>query len=536
MIQLLLTLLPIVVILFMLVVFNKSTHLSGLVGLLLFCAIAVMFFSTSIEVVVRSTVAGCIRSFPTTLMIMFSILQVTVMEKCGALRRIGIFFKTVANSDKAVQVMMLNIGFGTLMVSMGATPVSTLPAILLTLGYTSFQAIALPAIGYDSLCTYALLGAPLVIFTDVANSYLAANGQPPITLVQAGSVFYYLLPVVSTLIGFCMLYIIGKWEAMRKGIVPVLLVGLTVAVVTKWTNSVENLVCITGLVAGAAIVLVQMAYLKLRGKKVFDRSYLTDEDRAYEKLYPLWKALMPWLILVALILATNLPKPVFDYLFKELAMPLKGITANGQPLPLRLWWQAYTMTFFSIVLALPFLKLNRRALAESWSSFCKRAPKPVFSSFVFFAAGEIMNMTGYSMATGKFEAASMVKVTADAASHTFGSAYGWIASYVGLLGGFITGSEASGIAMFAKFAMQTGKNLSYGVDGLIVVAAAIAFGGGLASVISPVKLQNAAAVIDRLGEENAVLKLTVVFAVILTAITSLGIIAMLWISQRYALA
>ena len=68
---------------------------------------------------------------------------------------------------------MINIGFGTLMVAVGATPVSLLPPILVAMGYSTYVAIALPAIGYDALCTYALLGARIL---DAANDD-AADGR-----------------------------------------------------------------------------------------------------------------------------------------------------------------------------------------------------------------------------------------------------------------------------------------------------------------------------------------------------------------------
>jgi lactate permease len=57
----------------------------------------------------------------------------------------------------------------------------------------------------------------------------------------------------------------------------------------------------------------------------------------------------------------------------------------------------------------------------------------------------------------------------------------------------------------------------------------MAFGGGLASVISPAKLQNAAAAIDRIGEEHTVIKVAFVFSLLLTAITSLFVLVLLWV-------
>lgn len=64
-------------------------------------------------------------------------------------------------------------------------------------------------------------------------------------------------------------------------------------------------------------------------------------------------------------------------------------------------------------------------------------------------------------------------------------------------------------------------------SGIIIATAGLAFGGGLASVISPAKLQNAAASIDKLGEENKVYRAAFVFSLILTTITALVVVALL---------
>jgi lactate permease len=169
---------------------------------------------------------------------------------------------------------------------------------------------------------------------------------------------------------------------------------------------------------------------------------------------------------------------------------------------------------------------SRQKIKDSWAAFLKRAPKPVFSSLAFFAIGEVMNMSGYSVAENRFAGPNMVKTMADFSAQFFGRTYGAFVSYIGLVGGFITGSEASAVAMLGRYSMLTATNQHYGLRGLLVIAAGVAFGGGLASVITPVKLQNAAAVIDRLGEENAVLRVTMVFSLIFCALTAVLVLVL----------
>lgn len=526
MVEFLLTLLPILVIVCMLVIFKKSADITGIVGWLCVSVVAYFFFKTSFEVIWRSTLSGLIKSFSVSLIVATSLLQMAFMEKTGALKRIIIFIKTIASDNRAVQIMMINIGFGTLMVSVGATPVSLLPPILLAMGYSTYVAIALPAIGYDSLCTYALLGAPIVVFVDIANKVLGLTGDSMISLSDAGRVFYMFLPIVSTLIGFCMLWIVGKGKAIKEGWLPVVITGIVIALVAYFTNRVDKLVVLTGIFCGLAVILVMAIYLKLTGKKVIDKSKLTKDELEYEKKYPLWKALTPWALLIACVLVVNLG--FFDYFYKELLLPIKNIAADSSPIATRALWNAYTWILISTVLSLVFIRPKASELKETVKAWSKRAPRPVFAAAIFFAVGEIMNMSGYDVATKKFaEGYNMVKVLADQSSKFFQEAYGAVASLVGLFGGFITGSEASTIGMFGKYAILTAKQLNYNMTGILIITAALAFGGGLASVISPAKLQNAAASIDKLGEENKVIRIAFVFSLMLTVVTAVYAIILL---------
>jgi len=523
--SLLLTLTPIAVIVWMLVVWKKPADISGVVGWITASVIAFLFFQTSLEVIFRSTVAGGVKSFTVSLVVATSLLQMAYMEKTGALKRVIIFIKTIASDNKAVQIMLINMGFGTLMVSVGATPVSLLPPIMLALGYSTYVSIALPCIGYDALCTYALLGAPIVVFVDVANSFLGKGHE--ISLSQAGSVFFMFLPVISTLIGFCMLWIVGRWQAIKEGWLPCIITGGVITFVSYFTNKVDRLVVLTGIMCGAAVIVAMVVYLMATGKKVIDKSRLTVEELAFEKEYSLWKAVTPWAILIVLILALNLPTDMFNILYRKVTLPITGLSADGKPILTRALWNAYTWIFVSTFLSMVFIKPTASQLKETFSVWIKRAPRPVFAVAIFFSIGEIMNMSGYDMVSKKFAVASMVQVLANFSSQIFSNAYGSVIAFIGLLGGFITGSEASTIAMFATYTMKTSNLLQMGLTGMLIVTAGLAFGGGLASVISPAKLQNAAAAIDKLGEETNVIRIAFVFALLLTAVTATLVIVLL---------
>ena len=508
----LLALLPVAIIFLLLTVWKKPADTAGWLGWLATCLIAFAVFRTAPIVLLKASLSGALASLPVALVVATSIYQVTLMMESGAIARVVAAIKTISPRNQPVQIMIINIGVGTLLAALGSTPVSILPPIMLALGYSSFVAIALPAIGYDSLCTYALLGTPVVVFSNFV-------GLP---VDEVGGYFARFMPFISTGIALGMLWIVGRWQMVWRGLVPTLLTGVTAGLIAIAMNALK-MVTLTGVAAGLGVVGVMLLYLKLTGQPLVERSVLTRADLDAGQKMPLLRAVSPWLLLTVFSLVMNAPfLPFFDLTFKQLAMPVEVIP--GAPEKLRVLWQAYFWILVSTAAALPFLRPTRQEMQRALKKWWKRAPRPVFAAMVFFAIAYVINHSGkgadWQLADPGL---NMVRVLAGAAADVFGRGYPAAAPYLGLLGGFISGSEASSIAMLTALHLSTSEKI--GALGLLV-AAASGIGGGLASVISPAKLQNAAASIDRIGEEGQVMGTAFVVAVLITAIAA-GL-ALIW--------
>ena len=239
----------------LLVWLRMAADSAGLIGLAVTVLVAWLYFQTPMAVLFRAAASGVVASFPITLMVMTSLLQIFIMGTTGALSRIVVLIKTIAPRDQVIQIMIVNVGFGTLLAAMGATPVSILPPIMLALGYSSFVAIALPALGYDALCTYALLGVPVVVFA----------GLVDMPVNEVGTYFARFMPVISTCIALGMLWLVGKWRMVWKGLVPALLSGITAGAIAIGMNAI-HLIPLTGVAAGLGVMLVMLLYLILLRK------------------------------------------------------------------------------------------------------------------------------------------------------------------------------------------------------------------------------------------------------------------------------
>ena len=172
-----------------------------------------------------------------------------------------------------------------------------------------------------------------------------------------------------------------------------------------------------------------------------------------------------------------------------------------------------------------------------WAAILENTVKAfVGINAVYFAIAYVLNHSGKmpagsdgrtSWVADPAGGVNMVRVVADACAGLFHQAYAGVAAFLGLLGGFISGSETSSIVMLSRLHFETVAQVFAGTPPerllrlSLLVAAVSGIGGGLASVISPAKLQNAAAVIDRIGMESRVIRATTVIAVLMTLAAAL---------------
>ena len=514
-----LALLPILAVFVLMMHYKLAVDMSGLIGWILTVGIAVFFFNTAVETALLASLTGIVASFGISLMVVTSILQITFMEATGSLQRIAVLLKTIAPTHRAVQILLISMGAGTVLVAMGATPVSILPPIFIALGYSPFVAVALAAIGFDALCTYSLLSIPMVVFSDMLG----------ISLVRASQEFSVFMPLISTLIGFGMLWIVGNSALVKEGFVPCVLAGLTgggAAIAVAYVPLFQSAVVLTGVIAGSCITIILLLYLKLSNEPIVDRSRLSHDDLRIEREMSLTKAISPWLVLVVALLVINFYQPLYQLLFHTWAMPFSVLP--GQVLKTRMLWNAYTWVLISTIVAAFFFRPSPAVWKSVLTKWLRRAPRPFLSATIFFAISYVMITSGSHVFTGAFTqgrpAANMVGVLAQGSVFLFGSFYPFISAYLGMFAGFVTGSEASAIGMLAKYHVLTAKALHF--DPLVINAAS-AIGAGLASVISPAKLQNAAATIDAIGVESQVIRAGFVIAAAMTAVT--GMIAVVFL-------
>ena len=538
--NLLISFIPIILMIVMIAGFKVRGDITGTIGWVLTIIVAVVFFNTSLQLCLLASLKGLLASMAITGMGFFALLQITFMQETGALQRIVIWIKTFSHGDKPCQIMVINVIIGSMLVCVGATPAIILPPIMFAMGYTTVIAVALPCIGYDSLCTFAMLGATVVTLTDILTGagFVTSGGEVP-TLQMTAEYFTNYLPVITPCICLAMLIMAGGTKLLKEGWLAAIITGFCMGGFAWLFSRVFPAgITLMGVICGACSLVIMLLYMKIRGIEFFDRSGLSDEDKALEEEIPLWKALTPWALLIFFCVITNFIIPLKDLLYSgPMAMVVK--LWDGDPgQPMRVIWNAYFWVLISTLLSAIILKPRN---GSSWGTILKKWNKrwapPTISSIVYFMIAYVMMNSGKvfaaeagldPFATGipglsgglyldpNAQDMNIIALWAHSAAAAFGWWYPVANGFLGLLAGFVTGSETSTIALFANYNLISAADL--GLNPLAVIASG-GIAAGLASVITPVKLQQSAASLDQVGAESQVLRKVLPYAIILVTIS-----------------
>ena len=142
----------------------------------------------------------------------------------------------------------------------------------------------------------------------------------------------------------------------------------------------------------------------------------------------------------------------------------------------------------------------------------------MISAAIFFAIAWILNNSAPAN-----DPLNMISILSEFTSTNFSLIFPLLVPFIGFFGGFVSGSETSSIKMFSGYHVKTSNALN--LDPM-TMATSNGVGGGLASVITPAKVQNAAATIDEIGIEGQVIRKTIVIALIMVSI--LSVLTVLW--------
>ncbi len=150
-------------------------------------------------------------------------------------------------------------------------------------------------------------------------------------------------------------------------------------------------------------------------------------------------------------------------------------------------------------------EVGSNKVSKAWSTAFAKMKAPTIALMAAVALVSIFKGTGVSEATG---GVSMPMAMAKCLADLVGEAWPGIASYVGGLGAFITGSNTVSDMLFGNFQWDMAQTLGYTVNQSLIILAAQAAGGAMGNMVCVHNIVAACAVTGLIGKEGDILRRT----------------------------
>lgn len=467
---------PLLVALLMLVVLQRSSLQAGVAALLVAVLLAILIPTFRLDLVhLLLALAEGFTTSLTVLTVLFPALLLYQLQNTtgsmDALAR-GVAYLCPARD---LQVLLLVLGLGPFIESASGFGVGTVVIIPI-----------LFAIGFDALPA-ALLGLLAQIAVPWGGLAVGIQLGAQLTNLNPGLLGMRTALLMAPLpfgFGLVALFMSGGKGALLRWWPAALLAGATLSA-GEWFFSQLPGIELAGILASALVMLVLVGYGNVMWRGNGNERGAPTPIPSPQDTTPLWQAVAPYLFLTACLLVTRLIGPVRQWLE---GVAVLSIPAVGLRLPL-----LYTPGFWVLLAALfaiPLLRIGgegaRTATARTWRQFSLSA----LAIICFLAMAEIMLFSGMTSTLGLAAAA-------------LGHNYGWIASWLGALGGWLTGSNAGGNAMFALLQRNASLRVALPLDWIMGAQNAA---GSIVTMIAPARVILAATTAGLPGKEGHILR------------------------------
>ena len=507
--------LPIAVVLVLLGVLRRPAWQASAAGVVAGLIIAVAVWKTPAALALNSVAAGAVFAlWPIMWIVVNALVLYNVAVLSGRFEAFRRWMVDHLPNDRRVVLIVIGFCFGALLEGVAGfgTPIAITSALLISLGFSALDAVAMTLIFDTAPVAFGALGVPVTTLGQV-------TGLHDTTL---GAMIGRQLPFMALLLPFYVMGVYGGWRSL-KATWPVLLVAGGSFALTQFVTSNFISYTLTDVLSSLLSLLATVAFLKV-WRPAPDPAYAIAQPAAaapsesLEKLPSVWQGWLPWVaVTFAVIVWTVLNVAPIG----QVKLPWPGldkavfITLYNKPYA-AVWTFQPLATGTAILVAAVVTALLVRVGLKGWLEAVRltwvQARLAILTVMLIIGLAYLMNYSGlaYTLGLGVSRA---------------GALFPLLSAFLGWLAVFLSGSDTSGNALFGNLQVAAARQLNLNP---VLIAATNSSGGVMGKMISPQNISTGCATTELKGKEGLVLARTFKHSVILTLI--LGLIVLL---QQY---
>lgn len=542
--------LPILLVIVLMVVFDKPAKIVMPIGWLVAVALAAVVWRVPAHWLVGETIAGALSAFNILIIVFGAILLMNTLKNSGAINTINRTFFGIS-ADRRVQAIIVAYLFVSFIEGAAGfgTPAALAAPLLVSLGFPPLAAVILALIGDSTAVSFGAVGTPII--GGVANVLDTPGVREAVTeygwtfeqfVQQVGvwsaiphAVMGTLLPLVIVMV---MTRLFGGEKSFKPAFeiapfaifaglsftVPYLLIAVFVG---------PELPSLLGALIGVAITV----FAARTGFLIPKRTWQFPDEERWD---PDWTGtvepstamlgrsdispVMAWTpyILVALILVvTRIPALGIKALITAPAVTIawQNIAGTSLGYSLQALYLPGTIPFILVAVITIFLHgMTRAAVGTTWSKSLKQMV-PATIALVFAVA--MVNVMRFSN-NNPNGTVSMLQALSNAAAAGLSSVWALVAPFIGVLGAFMTGSNTVSNILFSGFQYEVAA--SAGISRTVIVGLQV-IGGAAGNMICVHNVVAAGTTVGMLGREGRIIRVNIVPAALYAVVV--GIVGML---------
>ncbi|HCY8548868.1 TPA: L-lactate permease [Staphylococcus aureus] len=496
---------PIILFLLCLTVFKMKGIYAALTTLVVTLIVALFVFELPARVSAGAITEGVVAGiFPIGYIVLMAVWLYKVSIKTG---QFSIIQDSIASISEDQRIQLLLIGFCFNAFLEGAAgfgvPIAICAVLLIQLGFEPLKAAMLCLIANGAAGAFGAIGLPVSII----DTFNLSGG---VTTLDVARYSALTLPILNFIIPFVLVFIVDGMKGIKE-ILPVILTvsgtytGLQLLLTIFHGPELADIIP-----SLATMVVLAFVCRKFKPKNIFrlEASEHKIQKRTPKEIVFAWS---PFVILTAFVLVWSAPffKKLFqpggalESLVIKLPIPntVSDLSPKGIALRLDLIGATGTAILLTVIITILITKLKWKSAGALLVEAIKELWLPIHTISAILAIAKVMTYGGLTVAIGQGIA------KAGAIFPLFSPVLGWI-------GVFMTGSVVNNNTLFAPIQATVAQQIS--TSGSLLVAANTA-GGVAAKLISPQSIAIATAAVKKVGEESALLKMTLKYSIIFVA-------------------
>ena len=528
---------PIIVTVVLMVAFNWPAKRALPLAWILACVIAFAVWKMNVHDMAAYTITGFLSAFETLVIIFGAILIMNTLKRSGAMSAINGMFKGVAK-DARILAIIIGWVFGAFIEGAAGfgTPAALAAPLLISVGFPPLAAAIVALICNSTPVCYGAVGTPTNTAFATVKDAVAAGGADPDTWKMALTKWSAISMAVGAFfivfVAVCVLVkLFGKNKSFKDALPCIPFIIFTVAVFDIIYLLIATFIGpeLVSLVAAVITLFVSIGAAKagflqpketwtFAPEETWDRSWLSTTEVPEPKVsdMPLLKAFTPYIIIIAILVATRVCQNVGMGWANSMKAFAVGTGGSGVILGLNwnwaILWSPGVVFIIVALLTVAIQGMKGSEVSGAW----KDTGKQVSGAAIALLFGVAMvNIFRYTNVSSDVMDGSMLLIMARGLAALAGHAYVIVAPLIGVLGAFMSGSNTVSNTLFSSLQFETATILAMPQ---VFIVALQNNGGAIGNMVCVNNVVSACATTGTIGNEGKIIRTNIVPCIIYCAI------------------